>query len=230
MLRSLVGSEMCIRDSINAEYGGQSVAMGKSCGKEEPPQPSKSKPTVTDQDKALLELKSARDTVKKYKKKLDAKIAEEKKTAKGIIVAGRDEANEAKKARMKKKGIVLLKKIKYQEGLYESAEGQMLNLEQMIAEHEFRQIEVQVVDGTKSFNEAIQALQKEMSVDDVERIMDEAADSMDYVNEINGLLSEQLVDYDDAQVDADLARLMGTTESAPAVSYTHLTLPTKRIV
>eukprot|EP00658_Telonema_sp_P-2_P046029 TRINITY_DN340_c0_g1_i6.p2 TRINITY_DN340_c0_g1~~TRINITY_DN340_c0_g1_i6.p2 ORF type:complete len:150 (+),score=59.49 TRINITY_DN340_c0_g1_i6:144-593(+) len=100
---------------------------------------------------------------------------------------------------------------------YESAEGQMLNLEQMIAEHEFRQIEVQVVDGTKSFNEAIQALQKEMSVDDVERIMDEAADSMDYVNEINGLLSEQLVDYDDAQVDADLARLMGTTESAPVL-------------
>eukprot|EP00658_Telonema_sp_P-2_P078825 TRINITY_DN7479_c0_g1_i2.p1 TRINITY_DN7479_c0_g1~~TRINITY_DN7479_c0_g1_i2.p1 ORF type:complete len:205 (-),score=55.95 TRINITY_DN7479_c0_g1_i2:316-930(-) len=30
MLRSLVGSEMCIRDSINAEYGGSSVAMTAS--------------------------------------------------------------------------------------------------------------------------------------------------------------------------------------------------------
>eukprot|EP00656_Telonema_subtile_P004986 TRINITY_DN12271_c0_g1_i1.p1 TRINITY_DN12271_c0_g1~~TRINITY_DN12271_c0_g1_i1.p1 ORF type:complete len:246 (-),score=89.44 TRINITY_DN12271_c0_g1_i1:218-955(-) len=183
--------------------------MGKSCSKDEAPpaKNSKPKPQVTAQDRAYLELKAARDSVKKYKKKLDVKIETEKDAARILTKGVRDEKSESLKARKKKSALVLLKKIKYQETLYQKADDQMSNLETMISDFEFQKIEVEVFHGIKAGNEAIKELQKELSVEDVERVMDEAAEGQAYIEEINQILGEQLSEYDNEQCEAVLAAL-----------------------
>ena len=55
--------------------------------------------------------------------------------------------------------------------------------------------------------QAIKAVQEELSLDDVERIMDDAAEGQQYVEEMNDILSEQLSDYDSEQAAKDLSLL-----------------------
>ena len=50
-------------------------------------------------------------------------------------------------------------------------------------------------------------MQKALSVEDAEKMMDEAAEGLAYCNEIGLILSEQLSDYDNKQVLEDLAML-----------------------
>jgi hypothetical protein len=50
-------------------------------------------------------------------------------------------------------------------------------------------------------------MQKSLSVEDAEKVMDEAAEGLAYCNEIGLILSEQLSDYDNKQVLEDLAML-----------------------
>ena len=50
-------------------------------------------------------------------------------------------------------------------------------------------------------------MQKELSVEDAEKVMDEAAEGLAYCDEIGSILSEQLSDYDNEQVLEDLARM-----------------------
>ena len=45
---------------------------------------------------------------------------------------------------------------------------------------EFTQVEIQVVEGLKGGNEALEALHQIMSLDDVERIMGDTEDAIEY--------------------------------------------------
>ena len=63
---------------------------------------------------------------------LDAKISKERAAAKKLMTIARDEQVASLKERKKKAALVVLKKIKLQESLWQKADDQMSNLEQMV--------------------------------------------------------------------------------------------------
>ena len=124
--------------------------MGGDCSKGEadPPKKPANQVQITEKDQAVLELKGARDKVKKYKRKvilplpgspqlsvlcaqLDTKIEQDRARAKELT-KGLAELPESVRARKKKQALVFLKKIKLQEAKYTKADDQMSNLETMV--------------------------------------------------------------------------------------------------
>lgn len=53
------------------------------------------------------------------------------------------------------------------------------NIEKMTADIEFTQVEIKVLDGLKAGNAALKKLHEIISVDEVERIMDETRDGIE---------------------------------------------------
>lgn len=75
-----------------------------------------------------------------------------------------------------------MKKKKFFEQNLEKTDGQLDNLDQMVHNIEYTQIEHQVVDGLKVGNDCLKKLQQMMSLDDIEQIMDDTKDAIDYQN------------------------------------------------
>ena len=141
---------------------------------------------VTRQDQAVLDLKLQRDKLQRYQRKLGAQMEKERELAKKLLRDGkRDKAK------------LLLKKRKYTESLLDKTDGQLSNLEQMVGNLEYAQIEIKVVEGLKSGNEALNELHKIISIDDVEKLMADTQDAVEYQREIDELLGTQLTQEDE---------------------------------
>ncbi|KAK5913991.1 hypothetical protein CgunFtcFv8_008464 [Champsocephalus gunnari] len=159
----------------------------------------KSQPSrVTEQDKAILQLKQQRDKLKQYHKRIYLQLQKERLLAKQLLKDGK-----------KEKALLLLKKKRYQDQLLEKTENQISNLEHMVQDIEFMQIEMKVIEGLKVGNDCLKSMHKIMSIEDVERIMDETQDSIDYQKQIDELLAGALTQEDE---DAVLAELEAITQ------------------
>lgn len=64
------------------------------------------------------------------------------------------------------------------QGLLEQTENQMFNLERMISEIEQVAMDAKVFEALKAGNEALQQLQRETSVEDVEKLMEDSAEAV----------------------------------------------------
>lgn len=99
-----------------------------------------------------------------------------------MIIRETDIAKSHLAAGNKPLALLALKKKKYQESLLESTAGQLLNLEQLTGSIEFAQVEQQVFLGLKKGNEVLAELQKEVSIEEVEKLMADTAEAIDYQN------------------------------------------------
>lgn len=79
-----------------------------------------------------------------------------------------------------RKAKLLLKKKRYLESLLTKTDQQLDNLQQMVDNIEFAQIEMKVVEGLKTGNECLEQMHKLMSIEDVEKIMEETQDAIEY--------------------------------------------------
>jgi len=157
---------------------------------------SKNKPKsrVTEQDKAVLQLKTQRDKLKQYQKKIQNNLAKERELAKTLLKDGK-----------KDRALLLLKKKRAQENMLAKTDAQLDNIEQLCGSLEFAQIEAKVVEGLKAGNESLKQLQKMTSLEDVERIMDETREAVEYQNEIDALISgANLTEEDEDAIMAEL--------------------------
>lgn len=102
--------------------------MGSLFGKQKKPVSR-----VTEQDKAVLQLKQQRDKLKQYQKRIELNLERDRQLAKKLL-------DEGKRDRAK----LLLKKKKYQEKLLQNTDHQLEKLEQLTHDLEFAQVEVQV--------------------------------------------------------------------------------------
>ncbi|KAI8342378.1 Snf7 family [Chlamydoabsidia padenii] len=155
-----------------------------------------SKNKITSQDQAILDLKIQRDKLKRYQKKVNVVIEKEIQAAKLALTQNN-----------KKKALLALKKKKYQEQLLEKTEQQLLNLEELTQSIEYALVEKQVMEGLKNGNAVLKEIHNEMSLEDVERLMDDTADAIAYQNEIDNLLSEQLTPEDEQEILDELQQL-----------------------
>ncbi|XP_053562560.1 charged multivesicular body protein 6 [Bombina bombina] len=144
---------------------------------------------VTEQDKAVLQLKQQRDKLKQYQKRITLQLQREREVAKQLLHDGK-----------KEKAKLLLKKKRYQEQLLEKTDNQISNLEKMVEDIEFAQIELKVIEGLKVGNECLKKMHEVMSIEEVERILDETQEGIDYQRQIDELLSGNLTSEDEEAI------------------------------
>lgn len=153
---------------------------------------------VTEQDRAILQLKQQRDKLRQYQKRIQLQQEKERTLARQLLKDGK-----------KEKALLLLKKKRYQDRLLDKTDNQISNLEQLVQDLEFAQIETKVIDGLKVGNECLKKMHEVMSIEEVERIMDETQDAIEYQRQIDDMLAGSLSPEDE---DAVLAELEAITQ------------------
>ncbi|XP_031843288.1 vacuolar protein sorting 20 [Nomia melanderi] len=176
--------------------------MGIFFAKKKPPS------RVTEQDKAVLQLKQTRDKIKQYQRRIEQTLEKDRLLAKKLIQNGR-----------KDRALLLLRKKKFQEQLLSKTDGQLENLERMVHDIEFAQVEMKVVDGLKVGNVALKKLHDLLSIDEIDKIMDETKEGIEKQKEIDEILLGALTEEDEGDVEAELDALLiaEIEEKAPDV-------------
>uniref|UniRef100_A0A6M2DQP6 Putative vacuolar protein sorting 20 isoform a tabanus bromius n=1 Tax=Xenopsylla cheopis TaxID=163159 RepID=A0A6M2DQP6_XENCH len=157
----------------------------------------KSQSRITEQDKAILQLKQQRDKLKQYQKRIELSLEKDKQLAKQCLSNGRKDRAKS-----------LLRKKKYQEQLLKNTDAQLENLEKMASDIEFAQVEIQVMDGLKQGNLALKKVHEVLTLDEIEQILDNTREAVDKQNEIDNLLSGVLTAEDEDAVEEELNELL----------------------
>eukprot|EP00112_Aurelia_sp_Birch-Aquarium-sp1_P020412 Seg526.2 transcript_id=Seg526.2/GoldUCD/mRNA.D3Y31 product="Charged multivesicular body protein 6" protein_id=Seg526.2/GoldUCD/D3Y31 len=159
-------------------------------------QPANQPKKITEQDKAVLSLKQQRDKLKQYQKKITLNLEKERQVAKELLKDGK-----------KDKARLLLKKKKYQESLLTKTDDQLEALDKLVNEIEFAQVQAKVVAGLKEGNDCLTALHKVMTLEDVEKIMEDTQEAVEYQQEIDSLISGAFTQEDEDDILAELDEL-----------------------
>ncbi|XP_066291651.1 charged multivesicular body protein 6-A-like [Branchiostoma lanceolatum] len=168
---------------------------------------------ITEQDKAILQLKQQRDKLRQYQKKIQANLEREREVAKRLLKDGK-----------KEKAKLLLKKKRYQENMLQKTDNQIDQVEKMVDDIEFASIEMKVVEGLKKGNDCLKEMHKILSLENVEKILDETQEAVEYQREIDDLLAGGiLTDEDEEAVLAELDEI--TKADLPAVPDEDVSLP-----
>ncbi|KAF9164754.1 Vacuolar protein sorting-associated protein 20 [Actinomortierella ambigua] len=163
---------------------------------------------ITAHDRAILDLKVQRDKLKQYQKRLESVVSKELELAKRQLASGE-----------KKKALLALRRKKFQEGLLEKATMQMANLDELTYSIEHAMMEKQVFEGLQAGNQVLKELNKEMSLADVEKLMDETHEAIAYQEEIDELLGTRLSVAEAEEIERELDELAAAEirEAMPGV-------------
>jgi transposase len=182
-------------------------------------------PDISQIDRAVLDLKNARDRLHRYRKKLE--LDEDK-----LVV----QAKKAKEAGKKEKAIGLLRLRKYKQAQASSCESQLLNVLQLVETIDSKQNEAQVLSALAAGKDSLKKMHAETTVDDVLNLMDEVREEIEVEHEINAILNEvpSLSPEDEDAVAAELEALQkemeGTATTIPNLPVAPSTkLPTIKL-
>jgi len=160
--------------------------------------------SVSQHDKAVLDLKVQRDKMKQYTKGCEAVLTKETDVAKSLLKQGK-----------KKQALLALKKKKYQEVLLAKIETQLSNLQEMIDSIEFAQIQQKVFEGLKSGNEVLKELHSQMSLEEIDNLMMDTEEAIEYQKQIEDALGGKFSAEDDESILDELEQLEKETETSP---------------
>ena len=174
--------------------------FGKPRKRASAPPPSSAGPSFTtsaaslsDHDRAILELKRQKDRLHRYTLQLDSLSQREADTAKQLIRDGR-----------KDRAKLVLQRRRYQLSMREKAEAQLLNVEQLASAIEWAAVSVKVFQALQDGNAVLQRLNAETSVEAVERLMDDTTEAVEEQQRVSEMLGGQLSEVDEAEVEAEM--------------------------
>uniref|UniRef100_A0A8C4NEQ4 Charged multivesicular body protein 6a n=1 Tax=Eptatretus burgeri TaxID=7764 RepID=A0A8C4NEQ4_EPTBU len=143
------------------------------------------------QPELFNQLKQQRDKLRQYQKRIELQLEKERDVARRLLKNGQKSY-----------------KKRYQEQLLEKTDAQITNLENMVQDLEFAQIEIKVMEGLKVGNDSLKKMHEQvMSIEDVERIMEETEEGIAYQREIDDLLAGGLSDEDEDAVLTELEQI-----------------------
>lgn len=107
---------------------------------------------------------------------------------------------------------LILRKKKYQENLLGTTDKELEALEKLTSDLEFAQVQQQVLDGLQVGNEALKKIHEVLTIDEVERIMDETREGIEKQQEIDAIIATgALSQEDEDSVAAELEELVAST-------------------
>jgi len=174
---------------------------------------------ITSTDRAILDLKNARDRLRRYQAQLD-------KDQHKLLLR----AHECKKANQQSAALNILKLRQYKLREANNVDNQLLKVHEMINAVGTKLDEAVLLDALRQGTSALKQLHEERSVEDVLEIMDEMQEEVDIENEICGILGSSVGDFDDAEMEAELdlleAEMMSSVSAAEKKAEdVHVNLP-----
>ncbi|UKZ62519.1 uncharacterized protein TrAtP1_003763 [Trichoderma atroviride] len=106
---------------------------------------------ITEQDKAILDMKIQRDRLHQYQRRITVLTNKETEIAKQLLAKGD-----------KKRALLALRRKKYQESLLSKTDAQLEQLEKLTASVEFAQIQKDVVFGLQQGTKVLSEIHAEM--------------------------------------------------------------------
>ncbi|KXT12451.1 hypothetical protein AC579_7377 [Pseudocercospora musae] len=155
---------------------------------------SGSKSKVSDQDRAILDLKIQRDKLHQYQKRITTITSRETEIAKECLRAGN-----------KQKALLALRRKKYQESLLAKTDQQLAQLQALTSDVEFALVQKDVLFGLQQGTAVLKEIHKEIGgLDKVEMILEESAEAQAYQKEINDMLAGKMSNEDEDEVEDEL--------------------------
>jgi charged multivesicular body protein 6 len=185
---------------------GGSLSSSSSTASGSSSNSKKKKAEISAADRAMLDLKNARDRLSKYKTKLeqdDERIVQR--------------AKQAKSEGKTKNALMLLKIRKIKQREVETVEGQLLNVLQMVQTLDSKQNEKEVLAAMAQGKDTLKRMHEETTVDDVLELMDEISEQHELEREMNAVFEgvPTLSVEDEEAVEAELmALMMGSEETS----------------
>lgn len=162
---------------------------------------------ITDKDRAVLELKNARDKLRRFRNQLGNDSQRLESQAKVLI-----------SLRQKNRALLVLKLKKYKEKEVEKLDGKLVNIYTMIQDVEWASINLSVLSAIESGTRELQRMHDERSLDDVEALMEETNQAIEVENRINQLLigqSDVLIDDQELVRELDALMLQQSSSELP---------------
>mmetsp|Transcript_11868 Transcript_11868/g.35517 ORF Transcript_11868/g.35517 Transcript_11868/m.35517 type:complete len:222 (-) Transcript_11868:514-1179(-) len=169
--------------------------------------PSKSKKgEITDQDRALLTLKTQRNKLGKEQKRLQGLVERETAAARALVTAHH-----------KERALLALKRRTLHQQQLSRLDAWQLNVEQVMSTMETSKQQAQLLAALKAGSAAVAELQREVTLADVEALMDSSAEAQATQEAMQEALANTLTPEQDAGARAELEALQAQLDDEEAL-------------
>lgn len=174
--------------------------------------PSKSRKAgeITEADRAVLALKTQRRKLSKESVRLEAAVVRETAAAKSLIASNNKE----------RALLVLRRRVLHQQQL-SRLDAWQLNVEQLLSNMQVAKQQGLIFAALKSGSEAVAQMQKDVTIADVEALMQTSAAASAMQQEMQDALSASMTPEQDAAAQAELAEMEAQQEDAEALQLPH---------
>ncbi|KAL2143894.1 hypothetical protein VTI28DRAFT_9882 [Corynascus sepedonium] len=152
---------------------------------------------ITAQDQAILDLKTQRDKLHQYQRRITHLTDRETQAARQLLARGD-----------KQRALLALRRKKYQESLLAKTDAQLEQLEKLTASVEFALIQKDVLFGLQQGTSVLKEIHAEMGgIENVEKLMGETAEAIAYQKEVSEIIGGRISVQEEEEVEDELAAL-----------------------